>query len=638
VAELPPVIVEASRIDEPAATMAAQVMVIEADAIATSGARDVPELLTKAANIEVRRLNANPMQAQIAMRGFGENSFGRVKVLLDGEELNEVDMAAPDLSRIPIGSVTRVEIIPGPSPVLYGDGAVAGVVNVITDSESYEKTTRVTARAGSQGTFGANVLTRGGFEDAGMTYSAAYDYVHTDGYRERSAYDIHSLNAALKKHFANGSFVGLKANYGNALYEMPGALTWDEWHRDRQAAVYRNDWCRVWNYGIGLTAKAKLADEQWLYLDADYSQKHRRTNWGDYGYANEYDLYGFFVSPRYVNEMRLGRFGNKFTLGADFRYDLYDVTDNSGYNNPNYDFGRMRYAGYANEEFFLTDTLSLTAGGRVECIGNRWRNYAGLKEDSTTDVMGDYELALVWRPVDGLKTFAKGTRFHRSPFCDEMNYTQDGNMLEPETGWSLDLGAEWAFLEEFTFGLNGYGMWIGDEIFYDPYAKDYGAGQYGGYNCNSPARTRRLGFDAEIGWRRDKVAEASVKYGFVNAQFTEGAYDGCDVPLVPANRVRVEVGVWIFDDLEVKGGYRFVSSRWLAGDFANAHDALAGYSLFDAGAYYEPSWAKGWRLAFTIDNLFDCDYCDYAGWSDWSGAYYYPACGRSFLFTLSYAF
>ena len=34
------------------------------------------------------------------------------------------------------------------------------------------------------------------------------------------------------------------------------------------------------------------------------------------------------------------------------------------------------------------------------------------------------------------------------------------------------------------------------------------------------------------------------------------------------------------------------------------------FPLFDVGAYYEPSWAKGWRLAFVVNNLLDRDYCD----------------------------
>jgi hypothetical protein len=46
-----------------------------------------------------------------------------------------------------------------------------------------------------------------------------------------------------------------------------------------------------------------------------------------------------------------------------------------------------------------------------------------------------------------MKSYVKGTRFHRSPFCDEMNYTQTGQLLKPETGTSLDAGIEWDFLQ-----------------------------------------------------------------------------------------------------------------------------------------------------------------------------------------------
>ena len=139
--------------------------------------------------------------------------------------------------------------------------------------------------------------------------------------------------------------------------------------------------------------------------------------------------------------------------------------------------------------------------------------------------------------------------------------------------------------------------------------------------------------DAGISWRRDKVAEASLRYGFVDAEFSGGEYGGREVPFVPAHRARAEVGVWIIDDLEVTGGCTFTGRQHVSGDFANEHNKLASYTLFDVGAHYSPSWAEGWKAAFTVDNLLDRDYCDYAG-----VGYYYPACGRSFLFTLSCEF
>jgi len=631
------IVVEASRIGAETDEMPAAVHVFDAAAIAASGAQDLPELLAKAANVQIRTLNANPLQAQVAMRGFGENSFGRVKVIVDGEELNPADMDAPNLLRVPLDGVERVEVITGPSPVLHGDGAVAGIINVTTDTHDDTRRTKLTAKGGSHGTFGADVRTKGGFEDEGVLYSANGGYLRSDGFRERSGYDVYTTSGTVRKNFANGSTVGVKANYFNALYQMPGALSYAAWQQDRRQAAYRNDWCRLWQYGVAVDSKLKLAEDQWLYVDGAFSFKHRKSHWGDSGYANEYDLYGYQLSPRYVNEKTVFDFDNRFTLGFDFKYDRYEVIDRSGWNNPDYAFDRARYAPYLHDEWFVTEELSLVAGARLEAIDNRWDNYLGLAESHAQDWMDDFELGLVYRPVDGLKTFVKGTRFHRSAFCDELNYTEDGTFLKPETGTSLDLGFDAVFAKEFTFDLDGYWTAMEDEIFYNPHAKDYG-GTFGGYNCNSPGRTERLGFDAGLGWRREKVAEASVRYGFVSSRFASGQYEGGRVPLVPESRVRAEAGWWIVPDLELKAGCRFVSSQVLAGDFDNAHERLDAYTLFDLGLHYTPSWAEGWKASFVMDNVLDLDYCDFAGWSDYTGAYYYPAAGRTFLFTLSYAF
>ena len=632
VVEIPPVTVYASRIDDVKENMASHVQVFDAKAIAASGARDLSELLKKKAGIGVQNMNGTPQLTSLAMRGFGENSFGRIKVILDGEELNNVDMSSPNISRIPIWNVERVEVIHGPSPVLYGDGAVAGVVNVTTDTRDYEKKTRISGRAGSQNTFGGTVQTKGGFEEEGVTYAAGYDYLRSSGYRSNSGYGMHTANAAIRKNFENGSSVGFKANYQNSLYRLPGALTYDEWKHARKSTNNPDDWARLWSYGIGLDAKLKLADDQWLFLDAVFAHRLLHAVYPS-PFApsdTEQSSYQYAFSPRYVNEMDVFGFGNKFTVGMDFRFDRYSV-DGIRWGAPiKQHFDRGRYAGFLHDEFFLTEELSIIAGARLEAINNRWSGVAGVNKPKTTDWKGDYELGLVYRPIEGLKTYVKGTRFHRSAFCDEMSFAYLGDPIKPETGTSLDLGVEWTFLKEFTFDVNGYGSWMEDEIFYDPTPGIWA-------NRNIPGKTRRFGADVGLSWLRDKFAEASVRYGIVHAEFASGTYHGKDVPFVPNHRIRGDVGYWIIDDLEIKGGYTFVSSQYLAEDFGNEFSKLPSYSLFDVGLYYAPSWAKGWKASFVMDNILDRNYCDYAlGWT--GGASYYPACGRSFLFTLSYEF
>ena len=632
IAQLPSITVYASRIEDAKEDIPSSVQVFDAEQIAASGARDLPELLKKKAGIDVHAMNGNPILTSIAMRGFGDNAFGRIKVVLDGEELNNVDMNAPNLTRIPLGNVERVEVIHGPSPVLYGDGAVAGVVNVTTDSRDYEESTRITGKAGSQYTFGGNVQTKGGDEKEGVQYNASYDYLQSDGYRKNSEYEMHTANAGVRKNFDNGSTVGLKVNYQNAFYELPGSLGYYDWKNARKSTDTPDDWGRVWSYGAAMDSKMKLAEDQWLYLDGGVSHQYRhaiyKSAWGDSDL--EYNYYSARVSPRYVNECDIADFGNKFTVGVDFRYDRFEEDHPlSGGVPVKRHFNRDRYAAFVHDEFFLTEELSLVAGARLERIGNRWRNYLGLAQTRSHDWMDDYELGLVYRPVEGLKTYIKGAQFHRSPFCDELSYTQDGNFLEPETGASLDLGLEWEFMDEFMYMVNGYGMVMEDEIFCDPTL-------FGWRNGNSPAKTRRLGFDTGLSWSRDKVAEAAVKYSAVHADFASGEHHGNHVPYVPNHRIRLEGGFWIVDELKIKGGYSYVGAQYGSGDYANIYDKIPAYSLFDIGVYYEPSWAEGWKASFVMDNIFDRNYCDYAFAGDYYS--YYPACGRSFIFTVSYEF
>ncbi len=635
---IPEIVVYASRIESSASEIPSGVQVLTADEIDESSARDLPELLAKKINLNIRTMNSNPMQSEISMRGFGEKGYGRVKIILDGVELNNVDMAVPDLTGIPLRSIQRIEIIPGPSPVLYGDGAVAGVINITTDSRSSERETSIEAKAGSQNTFGASLYTKGVFERDAVQYAAGYAFDISDGYRDRSAWQIHKANASLRKNFENGSYAGVVANYGNSFYEMPGALSHAAWRSGRKTAAYSDDWGRIWNAAAGIDSKAKLAQDQWLYLDGRFSFQHRTANWGDYHYANEYDLYGIFFSPRYVNEKPLWSKDNRFTAGVDIRFDQYEVEDNSGFNNPEYRFERLRAAAFAQDSLCISEYVTLLAGGRFEAIANRWSDYRGINESNDTFTEADFELGVVVRPYDNLKTYAKAARFHRMPFCDEMNYTQDGKLLEPETGWSADAGVEFRFLSEWKVFVDAYAMLIDDEIFYNPYARDFGGGAWGGFNCNSPGRTRRLGGDAGVQWKREKVASASVFYGFSDSAFTDGQYDGNTVPLVPTHRIRAEAGVELGAGLEAMFGYKYVSKQYLSSDFDNDHKRLCSFSLFDVSLRWEPSWAKRWRATLSVNNIFDRNYCDFAGWTDYGGAYYYPACGRNFMFSIGCRF
>lgn len=76
------------------------------------------------------------------MRGSGEKSLSRVKILVDGVSINptEETMASLPINSIPIETIKKIEVIPGGGATLYGSGSVGGVINIVTNQMSLKIT------------------------------------------------------------------------------------------------------------------------------------------------------------------------------------------------------------------------------------------------------------------------------------------------------------------------------------------------------------------------------------------------------------------------------------------------------------------------------------------------------------------
>ena len=118
-------------------TTGTSVTVIEEEDIRRSPAEDLPNLLGLEAGVYNRDLfsGVTGAQATVDVRGFGAVGTQNTLLLLDGRRLNDIDLAAVDFTNIPLSSIKKIEIIRGNAgSVLYGDGAVGGVINIVTKS------------------------------------------------------------------------------------------------------------------------------------------------------------------------------------------------------------------------------------------------------------------------------------------------------------------------------------------------------------------------------------------------------------------------------------------------------------------------------------------------------------------------
>lgn len=101
--------------------------------IEKSGAISLYDYLGRFSSVNVMPSYGNPYQQLLDMRGYGlENGFQNIVVSINGRRLNNIDNSPQLLSSIPVASIERIEIIKGSGSVAQGDGAMAGVINIVT--------------------------------------------------------------------------------------------------------------------------------------------------------------------------------------------------------------------------------------------------------------------------------------------------------------------------------------------------------------------------------------------------------------------------------------------------------------------------------------------------------------------------
>ena len=634
--ELPTVVVEASRLDRTPLEIPSAVHVLGADEISASGTHDAVELLTrKAPELHIRHLGSdNPALAEISMRGYGENGHGRTLVLVDGERLNSPDLNFPNLSRIAVGGVSKIEVLGGAQTVLHGDGASAGVINVVTEPQDDERKSYAEIHGGSWGSVGAALGTRGGIAAEGVRYWADGSWDRSDGYRGNSGFDLWNLNGGVRKRWDGGSWLRVSGFYNDSQYRLPGALTYDEYQSDPRQSHAREDRFHRSTYGFNTTFNAQLDDENAVKVMGTFSNRRMWAHQRGEGWFsdNEYDIYSYRLLAEWINTADLWGHANQFLFGVQYAADLLDGAQRSDYSNQRPDYDRQSADAYVQDTFHFTDGFAVQLGGRYS---QAWAYNSLCERTRRSDGLWALEAALVYNPIEDAKLYLKESRSYRNPFLDEVPGRYDAGynwvntrLLSPECGWTTEVGAEWKITDELSVGADVYFAWLEDEIFYN-------AVTYNNENSDDP--TIRRGADVYAAWERDKVAGISVAASWTKGTFAGGAFDGNEIPLVPEATVTVNGRVWLWDDCSVFGGYRFQSGMYSCSDFNNGFAETDAFGVFHLGVAYAPtfvSWLEGLRFTFCVDNLLDERYCDYATY----GTQYYPASGRRFSFAIRYEF
>jgi iron complex outermembrane receptor protein len=146
---LPDVTVSARGLNESLTEPPVFVEVIEMDRFA-GRLVSTEDVLRQAAGVSVRNFGGLGAYATVSIRG---SSSDQVVVLVDGVRLNEATGGGVDLGSIPPEQIKRIEIIRGGDTAFFGEGAVGGVVNIVTRDGAGGRRTQVATAYGSFNTF-----------------------------------------------------------------------------------------------------------------------------------------------------------------------------------------------------------------------------------------------------------------------------------------------------------------------------------------------------------------------------------------------------------------------------------------------------------------------------------------------------
>ena len=167
----------------------ASTTIISREDIERAPEQTIKDILGREAGVQTSSLYGavNGNGTTVDVRGFGVTGPSNTLILINGRRLNDWDLPGFDLSTIDRQSIERIEITRGNSgAVLYGDGAVGGVINIVTRTGVGQPPSAL-FEAG-YGSYNTRLGTAAVSTSSGP-YSAAFygNLLDSDGYRMNNA-------------------------------------------------------------------------------------------------------------------------------------------------------------------------------------------------------------------------------------------------------------------------------------------------------------------------------------------------------------------------------------------------------------------------------------------------------------------
>jgi len=553
--------------------------------IARSGAISLYDYLDRHSSLTVMPSFGNPFVQKFDMRGYGiGDGHQNIVVTIDGRRLNNIDMVPQLLSAIPLAIIERIEITKGSGAVLYGDGATAGAIHIVTRSI---EGAHLTAGGGSHGVATSSVTAGLSGEYAGLTVMAE-NYRH-DGFRDadtsgkKDQADSDNLQAALRLYPSDRVELrlGKALSWIDTVYGK--SLTEAQFNADpaqNGGKTYTGQTFRADNSSLG--ASIDLGSAFRLVLDHHIEDK--RSEYSS-GWRSDYDYRSSDLALHY----------NPGALGLIAGLQHFDGMRSGAYDKT----GKENSAWFLQGHYRHGDT-TVAAGVRQETVKYSYRPTAGtaLSDDHR---LSAWDIGINHRLDAQLTLFASYNSAYQAPDIDRFFSGGAFNaFIEPARSRTLNVGLN-HLSGDNKLKLTVFHASLDNEIYY------YSTGNWlTSYNTNID-KSHKYGLEVQDSYRFNDRLAGSLNYTWIRAIIDRedaggGAYDGKELPGVSEHGIILGLSYATTPRGTLTVNHVWRSETWAANDFANAFSQKqAAYQSTDIGYSHR---LERMELFLRVDNVF----------------------------------
>ena len=615
--------------------MPASIEVLDGELVRQRGDVSVVEAITRATGLSN---DASPGDGGSAMAARGFVGHSSIMQLYDGTRLF-----------IGAGTVTfpfdtwmaqSIEVLRGPASVMYGQGAIGGVINVVPRKPSLEnQSAEVAVGAGTDGRMNAAIDFNAPLGTS-MAYRVDASYREADNWVDRGDSDSLALSGSLLWQPSDDLRIVLSSDYvdrtdmqyfgtplrNGRIDESLRALNYNVRDSDIRYEDASTRLRTEWELGSGVvltnTAYYLDTDRHWRNVEEysldDATQAVERLFYIEI-YHHQEQVGNQFTAKF---DRPLGERNNSIVVGFDFNQVDFQHVNNSPYRGssvvpvrgfdpggfinlagtlPKYRTDTEQYALFFEDRFELDDRWSVVGGARYD--NNEYRRtdllngtkFGGEFSDTT------WRVGVVFKPIETLSFYAQyatavdpiGSLASLSAAEVELDLTHGKQIEVGVKHKTPDHRLEWTLA---AYDIAKQDLQIADLSTVDP----DDLAQIG--EQSSRGVEASIAFTINDRWRIDANAAA------LHAEYDAFAEDTGNTPLsVPEQLANLWVSWQFLQDWRARAGLRHVGKRYL--DSANSAE-LPSYTVLDAAVDWAMS--ESLKIGAHVRNATDKTYAQAA--------------------------